>query len=343
MPKIILIGGSSGSTDPLQVILKALPADFPAAVLIVTHIGAGASILPSMLQRCSALPVRHALQGELLVAGQVLVAPPDLHLTVARAGERAYTRLSSGPKENHSRPAIDPLFRSAATAYGADAIAIVLSGYLDDGTVGLQAIKARGGIAIVQDPGEAEVPDMPASAAAHAAVDYVRRVDDIVPILLDLVRPPAAPGAAEAASALAAQEWIEVENRIFDGDNGMAGLDQLGSRVPLTCPECNGALWEIRDGAPLRYRCHTGHAFTSRVLEALQGGAVEDAMWGAVRALHEQERLLRELHHKSRHYQKTPWDKDDPRNEYLAKAEQVREHAQLLRDLIATRTQILPP
>jgi len=343
MSKIVVIGGSAGSINILKTILGGLPRDFPAPVLIVIHIGSRESVLPSLLGRGSALPVRHALQGEPIVPGQVLIAPSDLHLTVATSGGRAFAQLSRAAKENHARPAIDPLFRSAGAAYGADAIAVLLSGFLDDGTVGLQAIKARGGIAVVQDPLDAEAPDMPASAIEHATVDFVRRAVEIAPTLVELVRREAVEleaGGAHRTTEL--QDWIAVENRMFTEISDMAEMDRIGARVPLTCPECGGALWEIRNAKPLRYRCHTGHAFTARTLAALQGGEVEEAMWAAVRALHEQEQLYRQLYQKSRPPTKGAHDKGDPRNEYLLKAEQAREQAELLRDLIATRACIAP-
>ena len=343
MPKIVAIGGSAGSVNALKVILAGLPKDFPAAVVAVTHIGSRASVLPSLLERCSALPVRHARQGEPLLAGQVLIAPADLHLTVARNGDRAFAQLSRAAKENHARPAIDPLFRSVAASYGADAVAVVLSGFLDDGTVGLQAIKARGGIAVVQDPDEAEAPDMPASALEHSAVDFVRRVEEIAPTLVELVGRATTGGEAAAGHAKAElRDWVAVENQLFNELADMAELDQIGSRVPLTCPECGGSIWEVRETGPLRYRCHTGHAFTARVLAALQGGEIEEAIWAAVRALHEQEQLFRRLYLKSPALQQGALEKNDPRNEYLIKAEQAMEQAQLLRDLIAARVGLAP-
>jgi two-component system chemotaxis response regulator CheB len=332
MPNIVVIGGSAGSIDALKRILAGLPGDFPAAVLVVVHVGARESMLPTLLERGSALPVRHAIQGEPIVAGQVLVAPPDVHLVVARDGERLYAQLSRGPKENHSRPAVDPLFRSAAVQCGADAIAVVLSGFLDDGTVGLQAIKTCGGIAIVQDPLDADVPEMPASAMQYNTVDFVRRIEEIAPTLAQLVRRAPGMAAVESTASDKGTErspWIAVENRMFAEGGEMKDLDQIGTRVGLTCPECGGAIWEIAGVQPLRYRCHTGHAFTARVLESLQGGEAEEALWAAVRALHEQELLFREMHGKA--------PLEETAADYLRKAEQTREHAQLLRDLIATR------
>lgn len=330
MQNIVVIGGSAGSIDALKIILNGLSRDFPAPVLVVVHIGAHASILPSVLARHSVLPVRHAVQGDRLVPGEVLVAPPDVHLTVEHDGERGFARLSRGPKENHARPAIDPLFRSAAVAYGAHAVGLLLSGFLDDGTVGLQAIKARGGHAVVQEPEDAAAPDMPASALRHAAVDAVRRAADIAPALVDLVaRAGLAPAVGDEL-----RDWIAVENRMFDEGADMGELDRIGARTGLTCPECGGAIWEVRQQGPLRYRCHTGHAFSARVLEALQGGQAEEALWAAVRALHEQEQLYRQMGYKTA--------VGEVAADYLARAEQAGEHAQLLRDMIATRSWIAP-
>jgi two-component system chemotaxis response regulator CheB len=336
MPNIVLIGGSAGSIEALKRILHGLPTDFPAAILIVVHVGSHESMLPTLLARHSTLPVHHAVQGEPILAGRVLVAPPDLHLTVTQDGGRLYAQLSRGPKENHSRPAIDPLFRSAATSCGAEAIAVVLSGFLDDGTIGLQAIKTCGGTAIVQDPADAEVPDMPASAVKYTDVDFVGKVDEIAPLLSTLLsRTPPSAAAGKTAAGAELPAWIDVENRMFTEGAEMKDLDQIGEKVGLTCPECGGAIWEIRDVKPLRYRCHTGHAFTARVLEALQGGEAEEALWAAVRSLHEQEQLFRNMHSKS--------PASDSGSEYLRKAEQAKEHAALLRDLIATRMEVGQP
>jgi two-component system chemotaxis response regulator CheB len=335
MPKIVVMGGSTGSIDALKVILSGLPEGFPAAVLIVSHVGSRESFLPDLLESCSALPVCHASQGAPLVAGEVMVAPSDLHLLVADDEGRPYAKLLRGPKENHCRPAIDPLFRSAAMVYGADAIAVLLSGFLDDGTVGIQAIKAYGGIAVVQDPVDAEAPEMPASALSNASVDFVMNVNQIALKLVELAGSPATlsnTGTEAPPAPPDAQERVVLEVRMMEHDTGMEELERIGRLVPLTCPECSGPLWELRDGAPARYRCHTGHAFTAKVLESLQKHSVEDALWAAVRALHEQERLFRNLHEKA-----DGRGLNEAGFEYLAKAEQAREQSQLLRHLITAR------
>ena len=334
MSKMILIGGSAGAIKVLKTILPTLPRDFPAALLIVTHIGSHKSIVPEILGRCSAMPVRHAIDGEPIMNGRILVAPPDEHLIVIEKDGRAYVRLVHGPKENHCRPAIDPLFRSAASVFMEDAIGVLLSGYLDDGTVGLQALKACGGMALVQDPLEAEAMDMPASALEHVDVDRVLRVSDIGPALIELTGAGAQrdrSGTHQASASV--PEWIGIENRIAGADSDMDDLEQLGQPSSLTCPECNGALWEVNQARPLRYRCHTGHAFSASVLEALQRDAVEAAIWGSIRALHEQERLfskLRDREQQSGHGERA--------TEYDARARQARQHSQTLREVIAARS-----
>jgi two-component system chemotaxis response regulator CheB len=279
------------------------------------------------------MPVRHATDGEPIIPGRVLVAPADEHLTVVSKDGRTYVQLLHGPKENHCRPAIDPLFRSAASVFRENAIGVVLSGYLDDGTVGLQAIKACGGLAIVQDPIEAEALDMPASALEHVDVDRVLRASEIGPALVELAAanvPLAGSGPRDLKSSI--PRWIDIENRMTGRGGDMDDLEQIGKLSSLTCPECAGALWEIGHKGPIRYRCHTGHAFTAKVLETLHHDAVEDAIWGAIRALHEQERLFSKLGERE-----CQLGQAGRAAEYEAKARQAKAHSQTLRDVISTR------
>jgi two-component system chemotaxis response regulator CheB len=336
MSKIVVIGGSAGAIHALKLILPMLPHDFPAAILIVTHIGSHTSVLPEILGHRSAMPVRHARDGEPIIPGRVLLAPSDQHLLVVKNGDQHYARLVHGPKENHCRPAIDPLFRSAASIFGPNAIGVVLSGYLDDGTVGLQAIKSCGGIALVQDPAGAEAPDMPASALKYVDVDQVLGLSKIGPALVELASADMQQSAEGRQDAVSGKpRWIDIENRISAEDSDMDDLEQIGKLSSLTCPECNGALWEIKALGPTRYRCHTGHAFTVRVLAGLQDKAVEEALWGAIRALHEQERLFSKLVEKevqSGHQERAA--------EYRAKAAKASANSQALRDVIAARTVI---
>jgi two-component system chemotaxis response regulator CheB len=180
---LIVIGASAGAVPVLLELATRLPADFPAAVLVVLHVGAHRSVLPDLLKGCGPLRARHAVDGQALQPGTIEVAPPDQHMLV----EGRRIRLQHGPKENHARPAIDPLFRSAALAQGPHVIGVLLSGRLDDGTAGLLAIKQSGGVAVVQDPADAEHPEMPRSALAHVDVDCCVPGSELADTLLRLV------------------------------------------------------------------------------------------------------------------------------------------------------------
>jgi len=291
MDTIVVVGASAGGMGVLKKILSDLPADFAAAVCVVMHIGANKSVLPEILAKAGPLPVRHARDGDVIEPGVVLVAPPDRHLLlVDRGGAGAGVVLSHGPKENYTRPAIDPLFRSAAEACGERVVGVILSGFLDDGTVGLQAVKACGGTAVVQDPNDAYARDMPASAVANVAVDLLLPMDQIGAALTELVRRRAGQPASARAPARV-PSWIALENRFFTGEAGMDELEKIATPSTFTCPECHGTLWQIKAPLPLRFRCHTGHSFTVQTLDRRQGAEAEAAIWAAVRALRERERL----------------------------------------------------
>jgi len=319
---IIVIGASTGGLEAFKRLFAELPASLPAAVLVVMHIGSQESILPQILSRYTTLPVRHGTDGEAIETGTVLIAPSDRHLLV----EPGRIRLSRGPKENFSRPAIDPLFRSAAVAYRSRVVGVLLSGKLDDGTVGLQAIKAYGGITMVQDPEEAEMPSMPLSAMTHVDIDYCLRLDAMPGMLFNLADKTVLKEASAAAS-----EVIQMENQ-FDltGIQKMEELDRIGMRSALTCPECHGNLWEIKGGLPQRFRCHTGHAYTALALATAQNQATEEAIWGAVRALHEKQSLMQRFAERARNDNRM-----ESANEYDAAADQAAQHSELLRKLVS--------
>jgi two-component system chemotaxis response regulator CheB len=229
--------------------------------------------------------VVHAVDGEAIEPGRLYVAPPDRHLLL----EHQRIRLTRGPKENRFRPAIDPLFRSAALAYGSRAVGVVLTGSLDDGTAGLWAIKDRGGVAIVQNPDEALYPSMPRSAMTNVAVDYCLPIDEIAPTLVRLSAQPAAGGAAVS-------DQLEIEARIALEHNALeAGVLQLGKLSPFTCPECHGILLQIQDGQIIRFRCHTGHAYSVDTLLEDVAETVEEGLWNTVRSLDEHLLLLRRI------------------------------------------------
>jgi two-component system chemotaxis response regulator CheB len=226
----------------------------------------------------------HARDGQLLTPGVIHIAPPDQHLLV----QGRTLRLSRGPKENHTRPAIDPLFRSAALAWGARVIGVVLSGMLDDGTAGLLSIKRRGGLAIVQDPASAEEPEMPQNALRFVPVDYMVPASEMGALLGRLVQ-QAAPADAPPGEAL------QREVAINRGEDLLENLEAIAEPASLCCPDCGGALWEVQDTPQLRYRCHTGHGFGAFALERAQAEKGEEALRQAVRQLAEREMLLRRM------------------------------------------------
>jgi two-component system chemotaxis response regulator CheB len=279
-----------GGISALREIARALPADLPAALCVVVHVAADSQgILPAILEKSGPLPASHPRDGEDIRPGHIYVAPPDHHLIVELAGR---LRLGRGPKENRVRPAVDPLFRSAALAYGPRAAGVVLSGGLVDGTAGLLEIKRAGGLALVQDPGEAESPSMPRSALRHVEVDHCLAVNALGRCITALASAPAPPQSSE----IAMPRHLETEVAIATGvDAVAAGVAQLGAPSMLTCPDCHGVLLRIDDDRLVRFRCHTGHAFNGEDLMTAQSDTSEEALWSAVRALREHEFLLREL------------------------------------------------
>ena len=282
--RLVVVGASTGGIAALLALARTLPAGFPAPICVVQHIGTHPSILPELLSASGPHPSVHAADGQRLRPGVLHVAPPDHHLLV----DGRELRLTRGPRENHTRPAIDPLFRSAALTWGARVIGVVLSGAMDDGTAGLGAIKDRGGVAIVQDPETAEQPDMPASALANVDVDASVAPEQLGPLLSSLVA--GAPG-AEAPP----RETLVRETAINREENMLENLEAIAEPAGVACPDCGGGLWEVKDCPPLRYRCHTGHAFTALSLEAAQEAAGEVAIRAGVRALQEREMLLRRM------------------------------------------------
>ena len=279
---LIVIGASAGGVNALIELTSELSADLDAAVLVVQHIGRHPSLLPGLLRR--RLPARHAVNGMRFEPGTIYVAPPDRHLLV----DGDTLRLSVGPKENLTRPAIDPLFRSAAVAAGPRVIGVLLTGHLDDGTAGLVAIKQSGGVTIVQDPLDADVPAMPSHALAFLDPDHCAPLRQIPELLARLTAEPVtAPVTIEPSTA-------ELENALSMADGRrLDALFRIGKASGYTCPSCSGALFTIDGSRPPRYRCHTGHSFSHAALLVAQQEACEDALWTALRSLQEFEGALR--------------------------------------------------
>lgn len=270
---IVVVGASAGGVEALSKLAENLPPDIRASVLMILHIGER-SFLPQLLARTSAIPVDHARSGEPLEAGRIYVAPPGRHMLV----HDSHLLLRRGPRENRARPAIDPLFRSAACSFGSSTIGVILTGSLNDGTAGLDAVRRCGGVTVVQDPQEAAVPDMPASALQHVDVDHCVPLSEIGALLgrLTAASPgpqPDIPELVRMEAAVAAQEH-----------SGMETAERLGTLSPFICPDCNGPLWEMTDSRPLRFRCHTGHAFTAETMLEAQSEEAEGLLWSLLRA-----------------------------------------------------------
>ncbi|MDZ8222403.1 MULTISPECIES: chemotaxis protein CheB [unclassified Nostoc] len=287
---IIVVGTSAGGVEALTYLVKNLPPNLNAAVIIVLHVSSHSkSVLPQILSRAGKLPVSHAQDGEAIVHGWIYVAPPDYHLLV----EQGYLRLTRGAKENRSRPAIDPLFRSAARTYGQRVIAVLLTGLLDDGTAGLMAVKMRGGVAIVQDPDDALFSDMPRNAINNVDdIDHIVPLSNISSILVTLVNIP-----MEIESENPIPSEIEFETEIAQLNLEVVENESARPGKPSTfaCPDCGGILWEVEEGNLLRFRCRTGHAYSAKSLLATQSDAIEDALWIALRALEEKASLSHRL------------------------------------------------
>lgn len=321
---VITIGTSAGGIKALRTLVKQLPKDFPASIYIVQHLSSESpSNLVAVLETTSKLPVAFARDKELIKPGRIYLAPPDFHLLL----ESDRVRVIRGPRENRMRPAIDPLFRSAAVAYRSYATGIVLTGMLDDGTAGLQAIKACGGMAIVQDPNDAAYSSMPESAISSVEVDRVVPLKEIGNILKERVR-QTPPIVTEVPADLLLEAPI-----VRDAITQPETMAHIGEPVAHSCPSCGGPLWQIGKShnghSLLRYRCHIGHAFTGRTLMEEQNEATEKALWIALRTLEERGRLLRNMSDRYARNGATALAKT-----HQERAKEALDHSVLLRNLI---------
>lgn len=286
---IIVVGASAGGVEALSNLVGQLPEKLPASLFIVLHIPAqGPSLMPDILSRAGPLPATHPVDGEEIRRGHIYVAPPDHHLFL----EQGRMRVVRGPKENRHRPAIDPLFRSAAGAYGPHVVGVILTGSLDDGTAGLWAIKKRGGVAVVQDPNDALYPSMPSSALAHVQVDYRLLMTEMGATLVQLVNQPAPEEGAYPVTEDMEQETLYAEMQ--DADT-LASNERLGVPSAFSCPECGGVLWELHNGDLVRFRCRVGHAFSIESVLAAQTEQLEAALWTALKTLEESASLSKRM------------------------------------------------
>jgi two-component system chemotaxis response regulator CheB len=293
---IIVIGASAGGVEALKQFVRSLPSRLPGSMFGVLHFPAEVpSALPEILNRAASRKIAvHPEDGEAIKPDCLYIARPDYHMLL----EPGRIRIVRGPKENRHRPAIDPLFRSAALVYGPRVAGVILSGTLDDGTAGVIAIKKRGGIAIVQDPEDALHPGMSRSALENAEIDYCLPVTEIPPLLTRL----AAESVKEEQPTMSTE--MKSESKLSEGEQP-AEQELAGKPSGLTCPDCHGVLWEIEEGDMLRFRCRVGHAYTAGSLVQEQSDALERALWAALRSLEESVSLARRLAAKARqsHYE----------------------------------------
>ena len=319
---IIVIGASAGGVEALTTLVGTLPADLNASIFIVLHISAQSpSVLAQILARAGPLPADAAQDGAPIEQRHIYVARSGHHLMLTLDG----MRVIRGPRENHSRPAIDVLFRTAALTFGPRVIGVILTGMLNDGTAGLLAVKKRGGIAVVQDPATALFSSMPASACRYVDVDHVVPLEQMPTLLTQLV-----------TSAAPNEERYPVDDDLRI-EAELAGLNPEsyesehppGKIAAYTCPECHGPMWEMREGALIRYRCRVGHAYTQDAM--LQGltANIEDALWTAINTLEESSHILIQMAENAhqRHH-------DHIAKEMTERAAEKQRHARLLRQVL---------
>ncbi|HXF63377.1 MAG TPA: chemotaxis protein CheB [Caldilineaceae bacterium] len=348
---IVVVGTSAGGLEVLRRLVGGLPADLPAALFVVQHLFREAvSLLPELLTQSGPLPALHPYNEQPIEPGRIYVAPPDYHLLLTRPG---LITLDHGPRENLHRPAIDPLFRTAARTYGPRTVGVILSGAKDDGAAGMLAIKLRGGRTVVQEPADAPYPEMPQSVLEQVeGIDYVAPVAVMPEVLGQLVRQALLAGEA-LDERIASSRWsgagsgAPAAHGTGEGEETM-GTDAMPSdamppdSMPvdplavepdvLICPECGGALALHQQGLLAHYRCHTGHAFGLKSLDAAYAERVEQALWAALSALKERAVLSQRLAERMAGPQL--------REEYGRQAEMAWRQARVIEELL---TALTPP
>jgi len=282
---IIVVGTSAGGVQALCDLAKYLPEDLDASIFVVMHIGSE-TMLPEILSHRGNLPAAIAEQGKEYKRGHIYCAPANCHLSI----KDHVTVLTRGPRENGHRPAIDVLFRSAAREHRANVVGVLLTGGRDDGTAGLYAIKARGGVAIVQNPEEAATPDMPRNALNMVEVDFCLSLRQIADVLVQLAN-----GTATDITETSNGNVVEDETAT-DQPSG----EPPGDQIPVACPECNGPIYEVKDGELALFQCFVGHRFSPASLGEQHTEALERALWTASRKLKERIVLHEQLAERKR-------------------------------------------
>jgi len=327
---IIVIGTSAGGMEALVKLIEPLPADLPAAIFIVQHLSAESNvgILVKRLAKHTKLSCVVAEHNTPIIPGAIYMAPPDHHLLI----NEKLIFVAKGPRENQFRPSIDPLFRSAAAFHGSKTIGVILTGFLNDGLVGMVTIKRSGGITVVQDPADAEYPDLPRSILRHIHVDHTLPANEMGTLLEKLVHQSSqdsmmVPPDIILEAKIAQRVMINSENASINE------LDQLGKRVPYSCPDCGGALWELEKGKEkvTRFRCHTGHAYTDETLLSGMNTALEETLWVAMRSLEERRSMLMGM--ATQNNGNSKWAEEQRK-----RAEEMKTHIERIRSILEVAT-----
>ena len=286
--KVIAIGGSAGSLDTiLNIIANSFLNNNIFYIVVLHRKSDNDSLLAGLFSSRTKFKVKEVEDKDSISPGYIYIAPPDYHMLI----QDGRIRITRGPKENRFRPAVDPLFRSAAYSYGNRVIGVILSGALDDGTAGLWTVKHYGGIAIVQNPMDAEVPSMPENAIRVVNIDHSVGVPELPALLVRLSKEPV----SENVNVMQ-DEQTKREIEIAAEESALQkNILSFGVLSPFTCPECHGVLSRLQNDNIIRYRCHTGHAYTVDALMAALTEKIEDSLYNAIRAMDESVMLLNHL------------------------------------------------
>ncbi|QHL89219.1 chemotaxis protein CheB [Nibribacter ruber] len=321
---VIVIGTSAGGMNVLCNLLSQLPADLPASIFIVQHLArdSNAQILVDRLSKFTKLQCQVAQHEQTIEHGNVYFVPQDNHLLL----QKGRMLVTKGPRENLFRPAIDPLFRSAAAAYDSRVIGIVLTGMLQDGTVGMEMIKRSGGITMVQSPAEAEYPDMPQSVLDMMEVDYVVKVAEMGELIKELVHVPAS-AMKEPPEDITYEAKIAERLMLDSGD--IEDTELMGPRSAFSCPDCGGALWEVNTGHVKHFRCHVGHAYTQESFLNANVESLEETLWIAMRMLEERRTMLHAMAEQDRRKGHNNWSESQKE-----RADELKLHISRIRQVL---------
>jgi len=323
---LLAIGASAGGFEALRFLVGKFPRDLPASVLIVLHLPSQyRSELDAILTESGPLPAAFAAEGEPLKRSRIYIAQPGSHLLT----DGNQLHLGFGPRENNSRPAIDPMLRSVGLCCGPHAVGVILTGTLGDGAAGLVALKRCGGITVVQDPDDATYPEMPIAALSRAKPDHVTPLAAMPTLLTTLVAQPAGP-------AVPVPDMVQYEVEVArSGRTNMSNMDRMGRRSVLACPDCHGVMWEIDEDELVRYRCHVGHAYTAELMSLALDENLTRALGSALRALDERialaERMSKQARDSGRGHLAKSWA--DKIREFEREADTIRSSIRRLDEL----------